>query len=239
MRTPVEWARYRIGRIPRKLRDARKTATWLSRDVRNGLRRWWELGVCKRPITDLIRYERRIDSQHGQDGILEALFTKIGTTDKRFVEFGSGTTRECNTIYLARWKGWRGLWMDSTYLDTDGNDYWIWKAITRYRPRVVSIEYNAELPPHVSRTIPYDPHFRWDGETDYFGASLLALKKLGEHKGHTLLGCDSAGADAFFVRQELAQRHFVVRDVTSVYRRPVWFDGRGIAHNASRAMVDV
>ena len=35
---------------------------------------------------------------------------------------------------------------DLLSIDIDGNDYWVWRAIT-YRPRVVVIEYNAHVPP--------------------------------------------------------------------------------------------
>jgi hypothetical protein len=34
---------------------------------------------------------------------------------------------------------------DVISIDVDGNDLWIWKAMTRTRPRVVVIEYNAHL----------------------------------------------------------------------------------------------
>ena len=62
----------------------------------------------------------------------------------------------------------------------------------------------------------YDPEFRWDG-TDYFGASLLALSKLGREKGYTLVGCDSMGVNSFFVDDELIPGRFVVRVVEELY----------------------
>src|SRR5437588_3361116 len=36
---------------------------------------------------------------------------------------------------------------DVLSIDIDGNDYWVWKAITRCQPRVVVIEDNAVYPP--------------------------------------------------------------------------------------------
>src|SRR5262249_41502056 len=98
---------------------------------------------------------------------------------------------------------------DLLSIDIDGNDYWGWKAITAFRPRVVVIEYNASVPPTESRTIAYDPTFRWEG-TDYFGASLLALATLGQDKGYLLVGCDRSGTNAFFVDAPLAP-HFIRR----------------------------
>jgi hypothetical protein len=87
-------------------------------------------------------------------------------------------------------------------LDVDGNDYWIWKAL-RYAPRVVVIEYNPSLAAGESKTIKYDPQFSWarNGCTKYYGASLLALKKLGDQKGYTLVYAN--GVNAFFVKSDL------------------------------------
>ena len=109
---------------------------------------------------------------------------------------------------------------DLLSIDIDGNDYWVWKALdSRYSPRVVVIEYNAKIPPHESKTIAYDPNFRWDG-TDYFGASLLALVKLAQAKGYTLVGCERKGVNAFFVRNDCLKGHFITRDAKTLYRAP-------------------
>ena len=90
MRTLFGWVRWRIRRIPRKLGFAKHRALWLYRDMRNGLRIAWELRLQGKPLADITRYERRIGSQNGEDGVLEAIVAKIGTTDRYFVEFGSG-----------------------------------------------------------------------------------------------------------------------------------------------------
>ena len=36
---------------------------------------------------------------------------------------------------------------DVLSIDVDGNDYWIWEAISQHRPRVMVIEYNSALDP--------------------------------------------------------------------------------------------
>lgn len=56
-------------------------------------------------------HERKVYSQFGEDGILEAIFDRIGTGNKRFVEFGVEDGAECNTRRLKE-LGWSGLWMD-------------------------------------------------------------------------------------------------------------------------------
>lgn len=90
-------------------------------------------------------------------------------------------------------------------IDIDGNDYWVWRAIEGYTPRVVVIEYNICFAPHLARTMPYDPKHVWD-ETLYHGASLAALTKLGHEKGYALVHADGWAPNAFFVlRSELPQ----------------------------------
>jgi hypothetical protein len=89
---------------------------------------------------------------------------------------------------------------DLLSLDIDGIDYWVWHALHR-RPRVVVIEFNGTIPEHESRTVPYEPAFRWDG-SDYYGASLRALVGLGRSKGYTLVH-QLNSLNAFFVRSDL------------------------------------
>ena len=90
---------------------------------------------------------------------------------------------------------------DLVSIDLDGNDYWVWRALT-YRPRVLVAEYNANISPDESLVMPYDPAHRWNG-TDYYGASLRALRDLGVEKGYELVYCNRAGVNAFFVRADL------------------------------------
>ncbi|HEY2413215.1 MAG TPA: hypothetical protein VGI40_13275 [Pirellulaceae bacterium] len=126
---------------------------------------------------------------------------------------------------------------DLLSIDIDGNDYWVWKAI-EYQPRVVVIEYNAHVPPDERRTILYDPHFVWNG-TDYFGASLLALKELGEQKGYTLVYCERTGTNAFFVATGALPPSFSPKPVETIYRPPNYIN-RGLRwrKDPERMMID-
>ena len=45
---------------------------------------------------------------------------------------------------------------DLLSIDIDRNDYWVWKAITNWTPRVVSIEYNAVFPPGIAWVVNYE-----------------------------------------------------------------------------------
>lgn len=92
-------------------------------------------------------------------------------------------------------------------IDIDGNDYWVWRAITCVDPQVVVVEYNAVFGPDRAVTIPYDPAFTRQAAHHswlYFGASLRALCRLAEEKGYAFVGCTSAGNNAYFVRRDLA-----------------------------------
>jgi hypothetical protein len=72
-----------------------------------------ELAASADPQTAFNRSECRVYSQNGEDGILLYLFSKIGATDRRFVEFGIGDGSECNTANLALTFGWRGLLLEA------------------------------------------------------------------------------------------------------------------------------
>ena len=63
-------------------------------------------------IKSINQFEKKLYSQNGEDGIINAIFTKIGLTNKFFVEFGVGNGTECNTRYLREQKNWTGLMMD-------------------------------------------------------------------------------------------------------------------------------
>ncbi len=92
-------------------------------------------------------------------------------------------------------------------IDVDGNDYWLWKAITVVSPRIVVCEYNSVFGDLYPVTVPYRADFqkrRAHYSDLYFGASLPALCDLAEAKGYTFVGATSQGLNAFFVRNDLA-----------------------------------
>lgn len=210
-------------------------------------------------------------SQHGEDGILLYIFSRIGATDHRFVEFGIGDGRECNTANLSLSLGWKGLLMDADRacitaakdfyarmlglnkenvviisehiiidningilqkygfsgecdllsIDIDGNDYWIWEAITVVNPRVVLLEYNASFGRDRAISVPYDPQFdrtKKHPSNLYHGASLSALARLGRRKDYVLVGCESKGVNAFFVRKDVAEGSFEPVSLRDAYR---------------------
>lgn len=65
------------------------------------------------PQIDLSKYEKKVFSQNGEDGIIQKIFETIGVTNKYYVEFGVEDGTECNTRLL-REKGWTGLMLDGS-----------------------------------------------------------------------------------------------------------------------------
>lgn len=104
---------------------------------------------------------------------------------------------------------------DLLSIDIDGNDYWIWQALT-VRPPVVVIEYNAKFRPPTAWVMKYDAAHRWD-YSDYYGASLQSLHDLARRKGYLLVGTCLAGVNAFFVREDLAADRFAEPDPAALY----------------------
>src|ERR1700744_2589365 len=61
----------------------------------------------------LNKNEYQVFSQNGEDGIIQEIFNRIGTTNKYFIEFGVEDGLECNTINLL-YKKWSGIWIEGS-----------------------------------------------------------------------------------------------------------------------------
>lgn len=111
--------------------------------------------------------------------------------------------------------------IDLLSVDVDGNDYWFWEAIKSLSPRIVIVEYNASLGPELSLSTPYDPAFNRHQKHSsgfYCGASIKAFEKLGKKKGYSLIGFDSNGVNAFFVRDDCLTENIKVISSPLAYR---------------------
>ncbi len=92
--------------------------------------------------------------------------------------------------------------LDLLCIDIDGNDYWVWQAITNWRPRVIVTECNGAYPPPQKWVMAYNPAHSWQGD-DYYGASPQSLVDLAKSKDYELVCCEEQGANLFFVRADL------------------------------------
>jgi len=66
---------------------------------------------------------------------------------------------------------------DLLSIDIDGNDFYIFKGLNKFTPRVVLVEYNPTIPPMLEAV-------QKPGE--YFGSSALSILKLAHNKGYKL-----------------------------------------------------
>jgi len=76
---------------------------------------------------------------------------------------------------------------DILSIDIDGNDYHVWKAVEKYTPKVVCIEYNPTIPSEVEFVQPADPEVN-------HGSSLLSLNMLSLTKNYRLVAVTSLNA---------------------------------------------
>ncbi len=79
---------------------------------------------------------------------------------------------------------------DLLSIDIDGNDYHVWDAVTKYKPKIVVIEFNATIPSTVEFVQPRDMRITQ-------GNSLLSITKLAKTKDYELVA--ATGGNAIFV----------------------------------------
>ncbi len=184
------------------------------------------------------KFESNIQSQFGEDGVIEEIFNIIGTTSKICVEFGAWDgIHFSNTWNLWRNEDWNAILIegdtvkyqdlikntqsfpkvkplnmyvthegknsldnifsdldvensiDLLSIDIDSDDYYVFKSLIIYNPRLIIVEYNPTIPPHLE--IIQKP-----GE--YFGCSALSLFKLGFEKNYNLV--HMTDTNMFFVK---------------------------------------
>ena len=114
-------------------------------------------------------------------------------------------------------------------IDIDGNDYWVWKAISCVQADIVICGYNSRFGSERAVTIPYDPNFyRTEAHSSnlYFGASIRALTLLGQQKGYALVYGNEIGSNLFFIRRELLNDVVYEKTVEECYVRAKYRQAR-------------
>jgi len=109
--------------------------------------------------------------------------------------------------------------VDLLSLDIDGNDYWVLKALECVTPRVIVLEFNGGCGADLSVTMSYQSDFRLDYNVQPYrcGASLGAFVKLARARGYRLVGVQSRGFNAFFVRNGIGEAVLPERSVRECY----------------------
>jgi hypothetical protein len=82
---------------------------------------------------------------------------------------------------------------DVLSIDIDGNDYHAWKAVNRYRPKLVIIEFNPTIPSVIEFVQKADMSVN-------HGSSILSQSLLAKQKGYELVA--ATDYNCFFVRKE-------------------------------------
>ena len=178
-------------------------------------------------------------SECGWSGMmLEASSLRTDRLKMRFEPRGVACLADwaaCENINdLIRENGCEGE-IDLLSIDIDGNDYWIWEAVTACSPRLVIIEYNSLFGPDRAVVVPYDPEFDRHqvaktiegGNLYYFGSSLQALNQLAKQKGYRLILTEPRGVNAFFLRNDVGQE-IPACDPSSAYRMLMKYAARGV-----------
>ena len=98
--------------------------------------------------------------------------------------------------------------LDLLSLDIDGNDYHVLESIKSLNARLVFLEYNSKYRPPVKWVMEHNPKHSYVF-SDYYGASLKSLEILLVERGYKLVGCNLSGVNAFFVREDLVEKHFL------------------------------
>ncbi len=105
-------------------------------------------------------------------------------------------------------------------VDLDGNDFYILEAINNFSPRILICEYNPVFGGSRKITIPYQADFYRSNTHHsnlYWGASLAAMTYLADKKGYSLVGTNTAGNNAFYVRNDLLNDKVKVLSVEAAY----------------------
>lgn len=108
------------------------------------------------------------------------------------------------------------------HIDLDGNDYHILDELnlTNINPSILIMEYNAVFGKDRPITVPYDKSFiRTNAHYSnlYFGASLSALNHAASKKDYALVGCNLAGNNAYFVKNNLLNNRVKKVSVEDAY----------------------
>ncbi len=124
--------------------------------------------------------------------------------------------------------------MDLLSVDIDGNDYYIFKSLQLFRPKVVVIEFNPCVPDNIEFVQKPEPLLKQ-------GTSLLAMTNMARAKGYELV-CVNA-ENAFYVTKELFPL-FEIKDnsiaALKYYREPLQvfqlFDGTLVFHGQPQSL---
>lgn len=114
-------------------------------------------------------------------------------------------------------------------LDIDGVDYYVLEALHDWQPSILIVEYNDAFGWKRPVSVLYDPVFvrrKKHYSNQYWGANLPAFHYLASKRGYALVGINSVGSNAFFVRRELLNNAIREVDLSSCMQEATFRDSR-------------
>jgi len=124
------------------------------------------------------------------------------------------------------------------HIDLDGNDYHILTEInlSKLNPSILILEYNSVFGNDRAITIPYDKAFvRTNSHYSnlYWGASLPALNHAASKKGYSLIGCNLAGNNAYFIKNSLLNDKVKKLSIEDAFRESKFRESRNKDYSLS------
>lgn len=105
-------------------------------------------------------------------------------------------------------------------IDIDGNDYWVWDAISTIDPKVVIIETHNEFGLN-DIVVPDESGPAYSKKHPvYHGASPVAMAKLAKKKGYRLVGANQLGFNFIFIKNGIVDSLIPEVSVESVLTHP-------------------
>lgn len=119
-------------------------------------------------------------------------------------------------------------------IDIDFNDFYCLKEILKkYQCDIIICEYNATHKEYEDKIVIYDSNGKWDG-TNYFGASLMSLNKLGKKFNYSLVYCNKNGVNCFFIHNDIIKNKNLqiknIGDITKLHKPANYSNGSNGGH---------
>jgi hypothetical protein len=113
-------------------------------------------------------------------------------------------------------------------IDVDGIDYYLLEALEAWHASIVVVEYNSLFGADRQVSVPYESSFQrrkahWSNL--YWGASLPAFAALLDRRGYALVGVNSMGSNAFFVRRDVIRGGIKTCSVAECFRESMFREG--------------
>jgi hypothetical protein len=119
-------------------------------------------------------------------------------------------------------------------VDIDFNDFYCLKNILEnYLCDIIICEYNASHLVNEDKVVIYDKNGVWDN-SNYFGASLLALDKLSKKYNYSLIYCDNNGVNSFFIHNDIIKSKGLffenIGNISKIYKSAKYGSGPNGGH---------